>query len=254
MKKSILLTIASCAGLLIAFSSCKKEEEPLGSVKLDPATVQTTYGNKLTLTPVYEAGQASSFSYEWTSSADSIVSVKAGQGGLGEIQALRVGEATIYYKGYDTKDKNKTLKLTASTKVSVSARSSIFGNVFFRKGEPKTTLEGLGVGVLNTDQSTATLLVYDRTPDAVNKVEKTVFELADNKLVATYAYIQDTPSNRESATQFIEERFKYTGTVIPPFTVYNAGVTTLYAVGTKAGLFLGVDPGNGISGLGIKFW
>ena len=42
--------------------------------------------------------------------------------------------------------------------------------------------------------------------------------------------------------------------VTVPFTVYNAGVTTMYAPGTMAGLFLGVDPGNGIVGLGIKFW
>lgn len=240
----------------VIFMSCKKKDVvPLGSVSLDPATVQTTYGNKLTLTPVFEAGQAQTLQYDWSSSADSIVSVKAAQGGLGEIQALRVGDATISFKGYNRNDKDKKILLTATSKISVVPRSTIFGSPFFKKGETKTTLTSLGVGTLNTDQSTATLLVYDRTPDAVNKVEKVAFELdANDKLIATYAYIQDTNNNRESATQFIEERFKYTGYVNPPFTVYNAGVTTMYAPGTMAGLFLGVDPGNGIAGLGIKFW
>lgn len=251
MKKLILPLLV--VGVL--FSSCKKDEEPLGSVKLDPATAQTTYGNKLTLNPTYAPGQAQSLMYDWSSSADSIVSVKAGQGGLGEIQALRVGDATIYYKGYNPNDKDKKILLTATSKISVVPRSTIFGAPFFRKGESKTTLTSLGVGTLNADQSTAKYLVYDRTPDAVNKVEKIVFELgSDDKLVATYAYIQDTPNNKESATQYIEERFKYTGKVTPPFTIYNAGVTTMYAPGTLAGLFLGVDPGNGINGLGIKFW
>lgn len=251
MKRLFLPLLA--VGLI--FSSCKKEEIPLGSVKLEPATIQTTYGNKHTITPVYTAGQAETLTYEWTTSADSIVSVRAGQGGLGEIQALRIGDAVIYYKGYSASDKEKKILLTASTKVSVTPRSSIFGTPFFRKGETKTALTSRGEGTLNADQSTAKLLVYDRTPDAVNKVEKIVFELDSNdKLVATYAYIQDTGTNKEMATQYIEERFKYTGKVTVPFTVYNAGVTTMYAPGTMAGLFLGVDPGNGIVGLGIKFW
>lgn len=251
MKKLILPLLL----VGVIFSSCKKEEEPLGSVKLEPQTIQTTYGNKQTLTPVYAPGQAESLTYEWSSSADSIVSVRAGQGGLGEIQALRVGDATIYYRGYRDSDKEKAILLTATAKVSVTPRSTIFGAPFFKKGETKTTLTTLGAGTLNSDQSTAKLLVYDRTPDAVNRVEKIVFELdSSDKLVATYAYVQDNPNNREMASQYIEERFKYTGKVVAPFTVYNAGVTTMYAPGTSAGLFLGVDPGNGIAGLGIKFW
>lgn len=207
MKKLILPLLL----LGVIFSSCKKEE-PLGSVKLDPATANMTYGTKLSLTPKYEPGQAESLTYEWSSSADSIVSVRAGQGGLGEAQALRVGDAIIYLKGYKSGDKDKKILLTATCKISVTPRTAIFGVPHFKKGESKTTLTSLGVGTMDNDQSTDKLLVYTRTPDAVNGVDKIIFELDDsNKLVATYAYLQDTPNNREKATQYIEERFKYTG-------------------------------------------
>lgn len=250
MKKLLLALLVPA----FLFTACGKEE-PLGSVKLDPATVDITYGTKKSLTPVYSPGQAESLMYDWISSADSIVSVRAAQGGLGEIQAHRIGDAIIYFKGYKEGDKDKKILLTATCKVSVTPRTTIFGVPHFKKGDSKTTLTSLGVGTPDYDLSTDKLLVYTRTPDAVNKVEMIVFELdANNKLVATYAYLQDTPNNREQASQYIEERFKYTGKTTGSLTLYNAGVSDMYAPGTMAALFLGTDPGNGISGLGIKFW
>lgn len=255
MKKNMLFFSALIVSALL-FSSCKgkspaQQEEPIGNVTLEPATTQLVYGATVTLTPKYEPGRA--LQYEWSSSADSIVSVKADQGGLGKIQAHRIGDATIYYKGYDKK--SKALMITATTTVSVMPRSQIFGMPYFKKGESKTTLNAMGIGTLNSDQSTDKLLVYDRSPEAVNKVHKYVFQLdANDKLMATYAYIEDNSNNRLEASNYIEERFKLTSKVEPPFTVYNAGVSGSYAPGTYSGLFLGTDPGNGITGLGIKFW
>lgn len=250
MKKLLLTLLVP----VILFTACGKEE-PLGSVKLDPPTADITYGTKKSLTPIYEPGQAESLIYEWSSSADSIVSVRAGQGGLGEAQAHRIGDAIIYFKGYKDGDKDKKILLTATCKISVTPRTAIFGVPYFKKGTSKTTLTSLGVGSLDNDLSTDKLLVFTRTPDAINGVEKTIFELDDNaKLVATYAYLQDTRNNKEQAGQYIEERFKYTGKTLGAMTLYNAGVSDSYAPGTMAALFLGTDPGNGIPGLGIKFW
>ena len=124
--KNGILKIFFIALMASAVISCSKDEPVQGRVDLDPSSKVVKFGEVFNIKPVFSAtGIASSKTYTWKSNADSIVSVKAALGGVGQVTPKRIGQATITYASSDG-------KLSSSALITVDPRSTIFNGIFYK--------------------------------------------------------------------------------------------------------------------------
>jgi len=250
MKKLFFLPLI--VGLL--FTSCKKDEPVVdeGTVRLDVTTQSMTYGQSFKITPIFSAtGAVRNRTFEFTSSADSIAGVKLVTGGLGEVTAKRVGDATIYYKSSDG-------KYNLSCKVNVTPRTTLLNGIYYLKDASKTDIQSKIPTYCELDQTltTSTLLVYNNTGAPTLKMKKLIFEMTtDGKLKSTNVILENTTDNQLDADSFIRERYLETNRAKNGITYYNAGVSTDYARNTFVGIFTtntSLISGQDV-GLGVKF-
>lgn len=245
MKKLFLpLLITS-----IVLSSCGKKDEPASTIKLDPANIEMKFGETKTITPIY-TGAAGNLRYEWTSSADSIVSISPTR--VGVIEAKRIGEAVITVRSTD-----KKIKISSSTKVTVTPLSVIFGNIYFQYQQSRGLLKQSMSGYTEDGK----YIILPKTPSGTTLVNQFVYEFDgntdDSKLTALYAYVESNSENIAKAEQYIKERFRQMPGNSSKSNVifWDAAVSSQpnYSLGTIVGIFTDADPGNGITGTGIKF-
>lgn len=256
MKNSIFYVLF--IGLIL--SSCKKEEpEILGSVNLTPTTSNLTYKQTVDIVPSFtQTGTAKDKQYSWKTSNDTIASVTTALGGIGRVTANRVGSTTITYVSTDG-------KLSATTTVNVDPRSRILGNngtIYYKKGADKSLVLTQETGTINLGESTDTFIAYDRTPSTsdVVRVIRVIYQFdANNKLVATYAAIEDNAANRTSVQQYLEERFEMTSIIKNQMSFFKADVSPLkmYEKNTMIGAFIDNNPNTGLPtgltySLGVK--
>ncbi|MFV0471709.1 MAG: Ig domain-containing protein [Paludibacteraceae bacterium] len=240
----------------VLLSSCKKDDPKLGTVSVSPTTATLSYGQTVTISPSFsEDGLAKDKTYNWITSNDTVASVTTVLGGKGEVTAKRVGVATITYKATDK-------SLSATTTVTVEARTNILGNLYFKKGASKTVVQTQEMGTLNDNESTSSTLVYDRTTTNVVKVIKVIYQFdANNTLLATYGIVEDDAAgkNRTNVQYYIEERFEKTATIKNLINYYKAyvGPLNMYEKNTMIGAFIDNNPNTGLPtdltySLGVK--
>lgn len=224
MKKNLLLLLS----VAFIFAACKKEE-PLGTVKLDPASTTVKYDDKVQIKPVFSVeGQAKDKSYNWKSSADSIVSVKASMtGGLGELTINRIGKATILYVSSDE-------KLSASSEITVEPRSIMLNGNFYKKDASKSDVKNQLPPAFQLEKDEGNFLVYK----GFAPINNLIYEFKNDKLESLWVVLEKTGENIVSAQQYIEERYVPTGKTQAQITYFiNTGVDG-YPIRTAFGIFL----------------
>lgn len=247
--KNGILKIFFIALMASAVISCSKDEPVQGSVDLDPSSKVVKFGEVFNIKPVYSAtGIASSKTYTWKSNADSIVSVKAALGGVGQVTPKRIGQATITYASSDG-------KLSSSALITVDPRSTIFNGIFYKKAATQSDINNsMLAGFTKSElESTSTYLVYT---SASNTITKLIYELdASAKLKALYIILNNTPANLTSAEQYLDERYVNTGKTQQAILYYrNTGIVTVnsFPVNSVLGIFLDLTINASSYPLGVK--
>ncbi len=250
--KKLIYTLFILGVSIASFNSCKEEPTPPqpnhGSVSLDPSTVDIKYGEEKEITPVYSTtGTAKDKFYNWKNSNDKIISYDIITGGRIKVKGLRIGESIITYYAEDG-------SISAESKVSVSARTTLLGGVRFNPGESKTTVKNRVQWKLNERESSDNMLVYDVSMSD-NKIKQEVYCFENDKLYSLLIILNDKKENETEAHQYIEERFDYLITA-KDISYYDAGSSPDFTEGTVVGIFLPSAnlPKEGISGkLGVRY-
>ncbi|VBB46689.1 exported hypothetical protein [uncultured Paludibacter sp.] len=233
--------------LLLIFTSCKKDEPVLGTVTVSPTSVNLTYKQTVDIVPTFsQVGIAKDKQYTWKTDNDTIASVATVLGGNGRVTANRVGSTIITYAATDG-------SLSAKSTITVDPRSKIIGNIYFKKGADKSVVLAQEVGSENLSESTGLFFVFDRTPTSTVKIIRVIYQFdSNNKLVASYAALEDNTTNRTLVQQYLEERFELTSTIKNQISYYKADVGPLYMfeTNTMIGAFIDNNPNTGLpSGL-----
>ncbi len=226
MKKSIF-TLATL-GLVFSLSlvSCGGKKKNKGSVKLDPVEKKVHFGDKYTITPSFSKdGEAKNKTYKWSSSNEEVATITpAVVGGGGVVEAKRIGDAVISYKSDD---------LTAKSKVTVEARSTLLNGFYFKKGVSESDITSNVPSVVYTKDATSTkdFLVFKSA-----NAGTLVYELKDSKLVALNIVLD--ASKQTDAINYIQERFDNTEKTIDKVLFYENTSQTGYPMGTVMGIFV----------------
>lgn len=248
MKKFIIPLLFASA----FFLSCKTNEPvEKGTVSLDVTTISTNYNQTFKITPVFSTkGTVLDKTFRFSSSADSIASVKMITGGQGEVTANRVGDAVISYNSTDGE-----YKLICN--VSVIPRSTLLNGIFYQKDASATEIQSKipGYCVKVDSLTTSTILVYENTLAPTLKIKKLIFEMTAGKLKSTNVILENTTDVQLDAENFIRERYLATNKAKNGITYYNAGVSKVYSANTFTGIFVSntaLISGRDL-GLGVKF-
>ncbi len=244
-KLSIKLAFLAAFALVIA--SCSREPE-LGTVTLDPSSRNVTFGQVFNIKPIFSStGEAQNKTYTWTSSADSIVSVRPVSGGYGEVTPKRIGQAIITFASTDG-------KITKTANITVDPRSTILNGIYYSKGATESSIKNNMTGGFGFSEaeSTATHLVFT----GGGAIEKLIYELDSSKnLKALYVILKNTNENKRLAEQYIEERFTNTNKTQSGILFYkNTGYLANVAVplNTVLGVFLDATINSVTYPLGVK--
>lgn len=192
--------------MALAFAACGGDDDgPIsqGTVSLDPKTVSLKYGEtKTVVVNISQTGLAKEKDYKWSTSDAEIATIEVdSKTGNGIITAKQIGEATISYTSTDN-------ILKADCKVSISATQNLLNGIFFEKDATSSTIKNkmLPGTILVESETNAEKLVY--TVSNLPGIEKYIFELKDDKLVATIVVLDGKPETETIADVFIKERFK----------------------------------------------
>lgn len=200
-KTKLLIPLFAMA---VAFIACGGDDEgPInqGSVSLDPKTVSLKYNeSKTVVVNISQTGLAKEKEYKWSTSDEEIASIEVdSKTGNGIIKAKQIGEATISYTSTDD-------MLKAICKVSISATQNLLNGIFFEKDATSSTIKNKMLPGTTLVESDVNKLVY--TVSNITGIEKYIFELKDDKLVATIVVFDGTTETETIADVFIKERFK----------------------------------------------
>lgn len=251
MRKYSLFLFLLMGVVSFGFVSCGDgdDEEKIdhGSVSLDRTSLVMKFDDEVVLTPTFSNNVAKNKQCVWSTTNGNCVSVKDVTGGKGQVKALRIGEAEVWFKSEDG-------RISAKCSVVVKAQSTLLNGIKFSNGESLTNVrDNWETNELIEEQ--ADRLEYRRP--ANSPIEKVIYLFTDGKLHSTLVILKSETTemlnaNEKDAEQYLKERYPQILGSSGGIVYYDTNVASSAYTNTKAGIFM--DGTDGITAkLGVKY-